>query len=95
MSERTRAPRSGDRAKDQRGTVPARDADTQQKAGRGSDARGARHFDDTRRSVSNAVRASRPGNGTGPGDCISAGTIAARRNCIDVGVRHRRGVIGH
>ena len=53
MSERTHAPQSGGRVKDQRGTVPARDASTRQ----GSDARGARHFDsadegraDTRRS---------------------------------------------
>ena len=49
MSERTHAPRSGGRVKDQRGTVPARDAQTQQGAGQhsgrgGSDARGARHF---------------------------------------------------
>ena len=55
MSERTHAPRSGGRVKDQRGTVPARDADTQpgaaqrragqSGAGQSSDARGARHFD--------------------------------------------------
>ena len=67
MSERTHAPRSGGRVKDQRGTVPARDADTQDgarrdNAGRRSDGRGARHFDsadegrgDTRRS---GIRAS-------------------------------------